>query len=132
MFDFKKICVTFSILKLQKCDIYQNGVEFRHKPNDDDVKWPPPLFCLPPPLCTVPQLMIESRAFVTYVKVLIYYLLRKAKKCCLQYTTIKHNRIHIRQNIVSKLETRSKNHNRVVKGGQDTSFHILVIGFMSD
>ena len=50
MSDFKKISITFSILKLQKSDAYQNGVEFRHKPNGNDVKWPPPLFCLPPPL----------------------------------------------------------------------------------
>ena len=48
--DFKKMCVTFSILKLQKCDAYQNGVEFRHKPKGYDAMWPPPLFCLPPPL----------------------------------------------------------------------------------
>ena len=34
MSDFKKICVTFSILNLQKCDGYQNGAEFRHKPNE--------------------------------------------------------------------------------------------------
>ena len=47
---FKKLCVNFSILKLQKGDAYQNGVEFRHKPNGNDVKWPPPLFSLPPPL----------------------------------------------------------------------------------
>ena len=26
MSDFKKICVTFSILKLQNCDAYQNGL----------------------------------------------------------------------------------------------------------
>ena len=50
MTDFKKIHVTFSILKLQKCDAYQNGVEFRHKPNGIDAKWPPPLFGLSPPL----------------------------------------------------------------------------------
>ena len=42
MSDFNNIPVTFSILKLQKCDAYQNGVEFRHKPNGNDVKWPPP------------------------------------------------------------------------------------------
>ena len=50
MSDFKTIHVTFSILKLQKCDAYQNGVEFRHKTNGNDVKWPPPLFFPPPPL----------------------------------------------------------------------------------
>ena len=41
MSDFKNIPVTFSILKLKKFDAYQNGVEFRHKPNVNDVKWPP-------------------------------------------------------------------------------------------
>ena len=50
MSHFKKLCITFSILKLQKSDAYQNGVEFRHKPNGYDAMWPPPLFCLPPPL----------------------------------------------------------------------------------
>ena len=48
--DFKKMCVTFSILKLRKCDAHQNGIEFRHKRNGNDVKWPPPLFSLLPPL----------------------------------------------------------------------------------
>ena len=48
MFDFKKIRITFSILKLQKCDAYRNGVEFRHKPNGSDVKWLPPLVLLKP------------------------------------------------------------------------------------
>ena len=48
--DFKKMCVTFSILNLQKCDTFKNGIVFRHKPNGNDVKWPPPLFSLPPPL----------------------------------------------------------------------------------
>ena len=50
MSHFKKLCITFSILKLQKSDAYQNGVEFRHKSNVYDAMWPPPLFCLPPPL----------------------------------------------------------------------------------
>ena len=27
MSDFKKICVTFSIFKLEKCDTYQNDVK---------------------------------------------------------------------------------------------------------
>ena len=44
MSDFKKIRITFSILKLQKSDAYQNGVEFRHKPNDYDAMSP---FILP-------------------------------------------------------------------------------------
>ena len=38
MSDFKKICITFCIFKLQKCDVCQNGVEFCHKPIGDDVK----------------------------------------------------------------------------------------------
>ena len=50
MSDFKNTRVTFSILKVQKCDAYQNGVEFCHEANDNDVKWPPLLFFLPPPL----------------------------------------------------------------------------------
>ena len=50
MSDFKKMCVTFSILKLQKCDAYQNGVEYFHKPKSNDVNWPPPLFFLTPSL----------------------------------------------------------------------------------
>ena len=50
MSNFKKLCVTFSILKLQKSDAYQNGVEFRHKANGNDVKGHPLLFFLPPPL----------------------------------------------------------------------------------
>ena len=49
MSDFKKMCITFSILKLQKCDAYQNGVEFRHKPKGDVVKWPPHSLFLPLP-----------------------------------------------------------------------------------
>ena len=44
MSNFKKICVTFSVLKLQKGDAYQNGEEFCHKSNGNDVKWPPPFF----------------------------------------------------------------------------------------
>ena len=44
MSDFKKMCVTSSILNLQKCDAYQNGVEFRHKPYSDDAKCPSPLY----------------------------------------------------------------------------------------
>ena len=28
--------ITFSILKLQKCDAYENGLEFRHRPNGND------------------------------------------------------------------------------------------------
>ena len=52
MFDFKKICVTFAILKLQKGDAYQNGVEFRHTPTRDVIKRPPPLVFLPQPLWT--------------------------------------------------------------------------------
>ena len=44
MSDFKKTCITFSILKLQKCDTYQHGVEFRNKPIGNDVSWPPPFF----------------------------------------------------------------------------------------
>ena len=31
-------------MKLQKCDTYQNGVEFRHNHNGNDVKWPPSSF----------------------------------------------------------------------------------------
>ena len=50
MSDFKNIPVTFSILKLQKCDAYKNEAEYRHKPNGNDVKWPLPLFFLPLPL----------------------------------------------------------------------------------
>ena len=46
MSDFKKIRVTFSMLKLQKCVGYQNGTEFCHKPNGNDVQWPPPLYLL--------------------------------------------------------------------------------------
>ena len=53
MFDFKKIRVTFSILKLQKCYAYQNGVEFCHKPTREDIKMPPPLVFLPQPLWTI-------------------------------------------------------------------------------
>ena len=66
MLDFKKVDVTVSILKLQKYDKYQNGVEFRHKPNDDDVKWPPPLFCLPPPL-----LPAKSRHTVASTRIML-------------------------------------------------------------
>ena len=40
MSDFKKIRVTFSILKLKTGDAFQNGVEFGHKRNVDDVKCP--------------------------------------------------------------------------------------------
>ena len=50
MSDFKKIHITFSILKLQKIDAYLNGVEFRHKPDGNDVKWPPHLYLLLPTL----------------------------------------------------------------------------------
>ena len=50
MLDFKKIRATFSFLKLKKCDAYQNGVEFCHKPNGNDVKRPPPLFFVQPQL----------------------------------------------------------------------------------
>ena len=50
MSDFKKICVTFSILKLKKYDAYQNWVEFCHKAKGNDVKWPHHLFFLLPPL----------------------------------------------------------------------------------
>ena len=46
MSHFKKLCVTFSILKLQKSDAYENGVEFRHKPDGYDAMCPPP-FILP-------------------------------------------------------------------------------------
>ena len=42
MSDFKKIYITFSNFKLQKCDVCQNGVEFCHKPIGDDVKPPSP------------------------------------------------------------------------------------------
>ena len=42
MSDFKKIYITFSNFKLQKCDVCQNGVEFCHKPIGDDVKTPLP------------------------------------------------------------------------------------------
>ena len=51
MSDFKKICITFSILKLQKFDACQNGVEFCHKPISDDVRSPlPQFYFLPTPL----------------------------------------------------------------------------------
>ena len=43
MSDFKKIWVTFSILKLQKCEAYQNGVEFSHKPNGNEFPFRLPL-----------------------------------------------------------------------------------------
>ena len=43
MSDFMKIRATFSIWKIQKCNAYQNRVEFCHKPDCYDVKWPPPL-----------------------------------------------------------------------------------------
>ena len=56
MSHFKKLYVTFSILKLPKSDAYQNWVEFRHKPNGNDVLWPTPLFYLPPPLILDGQL----------------------------------------------------------------------------
>ena len=35
-----------------KCGACKNGVEFRHKPYGNNVKWPSPLFSLPPPLIT--------------------------------------------------------------------------------
>ena len=46
MSDFRKVRVTFLILKLEKCDAYQNGVELCHKLNVIYVKWPSPLFFL--------------------------------------------------------------------------------------
>ena len=44
MSNIKKIHVPLSILKLQKCAAYQNGVEFCHKPNGTNVRWSPPFF----------------------------------------------------------------------------------------
>ena len=63
MSDFKKICLTFPILKLQKCDAYQNGVEFCHKPNGNNVKWPLLYFAFrrPCPLHLVPPKPISPK-----------------------------------------------------------------------
>ena len=85
MSDFKNIPVTFSILKLQKYDAYQNGEEFHHKPNGNDVKWPTSLILLSPPLTqlSVMELTIVS-LYIFKINFLIkqWYML-KENKCVL-------------------------------------------------
>ena len=68
MSDFMKICVTFSISKLQKCNTCQNGVEFCHKPISDDVQ-SPLLYFLPLPLDRIHGSLVPSNNNLFYVTV---------------------------------------------------------------
>ena len=68
MSDFMKICVTFSILKGQKGDAYQNGEEFCHEHNGYDVKWPllSFAFCRTPLIFSFDLLSSDAYLYANY------------------------------------------------------------------